>query len=90
VKAVVVACGQGKGLVSCKAVSTALVMVWPRGAKQGYVLVQQSECEEHLADVISPLTDMSNIRQLVSELSQTLCYATAAFPALRCYASCIM
>jgi hypothetical protein len=45
-------------------------MLWPRGAKQGYVLLQQVEWEDHLEDVISPLTDMPNIPQLVSELSQ--------------------
>jgi hypothetical protein len=45
-------------------------MVWPRGLKQqGYVLVQQGEFEEHVEDVVSPLTDMSDIRQLVSDLS---------------------
>jgi hypothetical protein len=47
------------------------VMLWPRGLKQqGYVLVQQAELQEDLEDVVSPLTDMSDIRQLVSEMSQ--------------------
>jgi hypothetical protein len=46
-------------------------MVWPRGLKpKDYVLVQQTECEEHVEDVISPLTDLSDIRQLVSEVWQ--------------------
>jgi len=67
VKVAVVACGLA-GIL--QAVYIALVMVRSRGAKNGYVLVQQSECEEYLEDVISPLIDMSKIRQLVSELSQ--------------------
>ena len=83
VKVVVVACGQGKGLAGIlQAVLIALVMVWPRGAKHGYVLVQQGDFDEHLEDVFSPLTDMSNIRQLVSELSQR-CFMLP-LPSLRC------
>jgi len=62
-------------------VRIALVMVWQYGAKQGYVLVQQCECEEYLEDVISPLRDMSSIRQLVSELSQHC--VTLLLPSLR-------
>jgi hypothetical protein len=43
-------------------------MVWPRGPKpHGYVLVQQRGFEDHAENVVSPLMDLSDIRQLVSE-----------------------
>jgi hypothetical protein len=43
-------------------------MVWSGGLKRhGYVLVQQAGFEEHAENVISPLMDLSDIRQLVSE-----------------------
>jgi hypothetical protein len=43
-------------------------MVWPRGFKpHGYDLVQQGVCEDHVENVITPLMDLADIRQLVSE-----------------------
>jgi hypothetical protein len=65
-------------------------MVWPRAAKHGYVLVRQGDFDEYVEDAISPLTDMSNVRQLVSELSQHCVKLPLPVPAVRCYASCIM
>ena len=84
-KVAVVACGQG----ILQAVNIAVVMAWPRGAKHGYVLVQQAEYEEHLEDVISPLVDMANIRQLVSELLQRCVILPLSSPRYDVDASCI-
>jgi hypothetical protein len=46
-------------------------MVWLRAWKpRDYVLVQQADFEEYLEDVINPLTDVSDVRRLVSEVWQ--------------------